>query len=40
MSEADKWEVAMYEYRLSLRKLRLRLVRKYGEKANDWFGIK
>lgn len=40
MSEEDKWEVAMYEYVQVLRQIRLKLVGKYGMRANKWFGIK
>ena len=40
MTEADKFELALYEYMLVLRQIRLKCVRKYGKRANDWFGIK
>ena len=40
MNEVDKFEVALYEYVQVLRKIRLKLVGKYGMRANDWFGIK
>jgi len=40
VSEKDNFEVSLYYYKIELNKLRLRLVRKYGEIANDWFGIK
>lgn len=37
MSEADKFEVALYEYRIELAKLKARCIRKYGSRAKKWF---
>lgn len=40
IAERLQFERAMKDYKKVIRKLRLKAVAKYGNKANDWFGIK